>query len=524
MKLVSSGQAEEAFRMELVTDVTLFKQLIKNIRFMELLQSSSIAQQGQEHLPLSKHGEAQFHVSTISPKGKEHSHAGESYQAPKENLSVHEHMAESIHQAYLCHQASFPLLNDGQTPISGPSRAHSGPGNGGQGFGSEDPALVRNQEGQAHSKAPEDFSQGGKPSVILPASQIAKTEKDLEARAVIGLLAGPRPPAETLKGWIKQQWGSRGVILETIQSLPKNHYLFVFQTPEMAFDIISMGPWLIRSSPLLLSRWNKHFNPEESAQKHYPVWVEFPNLPLHYHQHLKMIASKLGNVLGGRPRREFNPAWHPQVLVEMDISVPLPPAIDIFTDDGQGFEQPLVYKYLPKACFLCGVEGHFVRNCPIKNPAPSPSPVPPPQTAAPAHSVTAPPQPSQVPPSQPLPSRAPPASGRKPDPRPPNRFAVLASLSEFADSSDSDNDCVQPTPVAPSPSSLEQQVNALDNSLKNDQNKENAPVGPSSSALVPYSNPTPMEILKDNKRNHANVSQTPPRPDSAGKRPQRSIK
>ncbi|MCO5550761.1 hypothetical protein L7F22_004252 [Adiantum nelumboides] len=185
--------------------------------------------------------------------------------------------AESIHQAYLCHQASFPLLNDGQTPISGPSRAHSGPRNGGQGFGSD-------------SKAPEDFSQEGKPFVILPASQIAKMKKDLEARAVIGLLAGPRPPAKTLKGWIKQQWGSRGVILETIQSLPKNHYLFVFQTPEMAFDIIGMGPWLIRSSPLLMSRWNKHFNPEESAQKHSPVWVKFPNLPLHYHHHLKMIA------------------------------------------------------------------------------------------------------------------------------------------------------------------------------------------------------------------------------------------
>ncbi|MCO5564079.1 hypothetical protein L7F22_017735 [Adiantum nelumboides] len=41
----SSGQAEEAFRMQLVTDVTVFKQLMENPRFMELLQSPLISQQ-----------------------------------------------------------------------------------------------------------------------------------------------------------------------------------------------------------------------------------------------------------------------------------------------------------------------------------------------------------------------------------------------------------------------------------------------------------------------------------------------
>ncbi|MCO5611559.1 hypothetical protein L7F22_065812 [Adiantum nelumboides] len=41
----SSSQADEAFRMQLVTDVTLFKQLMENPRFMEFLQSLSMAQQ-----------------------------------------------------------------------------------------------------------------------------------------------------------------------------------------------------------------------------------------------------------------------------------------------------------------------------------------------------------------------------------------------------------------------------------------------------------------------------------------------
>ncbi|MCO5587888.1 hypothetical protein L7F22_041840 [Adiantum nelumboides] len=58
----SSSQAEDAFCMQFVTNVTLFKQLMENTRFMEFIQSSSMAQQAQEHPPLSEHVEAQFQM------------------------------------------------------------------------------------------------------------------------------------------------------------------------------------------------------------------------------------------------------------------------------------------------------------------------------------------------------------------------------------------------------------------------------------------------------------------------------
>ncbi|MCO5551457.1 hypothetical protein L7F22_004960 [Adiantum nelumboides] len=76
--------------MQLVNDVTLFKHLMENPRFMEFLQSPLMAQQVQEHPPLSGHIEAQFQVPTVSQKGKEHSHARESCETLKENLFVHE--------------------------------------------------------------------------------------------------------------------------------------------------------------------------------------------------------------------------------------------------------------------------------------------------------------------------------------------------------------------------------------------------------------------------------------------------
>ncbi|MCO5596944.1 hypothetical protein L7F22_051015 [Adiantum nelumboides] len=84
-----SSQAEETFRMQLVNDVIFFKQLTENPRFMEFLQSPLIAHQAQEYPPLSEHVEAQFQVPIVSQKGKEHSHARESCETSKANLSVH---------------------------------------------------------------------------------------------------------------------------------------------------------------------------------------------------------------------------------------------------------------------------------------------------------------------------------------------------------------------------------------------------------------------------------------------------
>ncbi|MCO5559959.1 hypothetical protein L7F22_013563 [Adiantum nelumboides] len=56
------------------------------------LESLLMAQQVQEYPPLSGHIEARFRVPTVSQKGKEHTHAGELSEAPKENLSIHKHV------------------------------------------------------------------------------------------------------------------------------------------------------------------------------------------------------------------------------------------------------------------------------------------------------------------------------------------------------------------------------------------------------------------------------------------------
>ncbi|MCO5552062.1 hypothetical protein L7F22_005572 [Adiantum nelumboides] len=143
-------------------------------------------------------------------------------------------------------------------------------------------------------------TQTGKLTVNLPAIQVWKAQSDLESRALIGMIAGPRPPVEVLREWIRNHRGTIGVEVEMVQALPKNQYVIVFKTPKMAFKVLSSGQWLIRTSPLCLFKWNKDYNLERDALNRLPVWIEFPNIPLHYHNHLRVIGSAMGKVVGGR--------------------------------------------------------------------------------------------------------------------------------------------------------------------------------------------------------------------------------
>ncbi|MCO5607812.1 hypothetical protein L7F22_062013 [Adiantum nelumboides] len=215
-------------------------------------------------------------------------------------------------------KASLPPVGNGVTYLPYPNQAKAkgdcNPHSSGPNLRRENvlPEELFGEKSSGPAAGNQEANAEGKPFVTLHASQIRKKQKELKDRALIGLLAGPRPPVETLRSWIRSQWGPLEAEVETIQALPKGHYLFVFKNVDMAFSVLSHGQWVIRSSPVSLFRWNKDFNLERSALVNYPVWVEFPNLPMHYHSHLAELGSSLGKVLGGRQKSNYVPSWHPQ--------------------------------------------------------------------------------------------------------------------------------------------------------------------------------------------------------------------
>lgn len=207
----------------------------------------------------------------------------------------------------------------------------------------------------------------GTPSLFIPSALVKNIEIDYEKRAVVGMLFGPRPPVETLKAWIRTNWESSGIEVSNTQALRNNTYIFLMKTPEMALQALAAGQWMLRNSPLCLFKWHPGFKPGGGNKVKSPIWVEFPDLPFQYYPILKTLAEPLGRVLGVRPTSDFNPRWHPQVLVELDLSMDLPKAWNLVRDDGIEFHQEIFYKNLPNACFHCGVQGHIIKDCPRRS-------------------------------------------------------------------------------------------------------------------------------------------------------------
>lgn len=122
---------------------------------------------------------------------------------------------------------------------------------------------------------------------------------------------------------MEDMWGPLEIEIEAVQVLPKGYYLFLLKNSTMAIKILSAGQWIYRNAPFCFFRWTKDFSASGPKPSTCPVWIELPDLPFHMYQWTDKIAGALGKVLGHKPKSFINPSWHPQVLVEIDLKIPL---------------------------------------------------------------------------------------------------------------------------------------------------------------------------------------------------------
>ncbi|MCO5609647.1 hypothetical protein L7F22_063877 [Adiantum nelumboides] len=145
----------------------------------------------------------------------------------------------------------------------------------------------------------------------------------------------PRPSLESLKAWVGHQWSNKNFKVEQVQYLPNNYYMFLFEDPGSALQVVGHGQWLIKSIPLTVFTPYPGFNPRGPKPTRIPTWVDFPDLPIELYPWLKSIESWVGRVLGQRSIGGFIPKWDPQLLIEVDIRISPVPAFIALNKGGQ---------------------------------------------------------------------------------------------------------------------------------------------------------------------------------------------
>ncbi|KAK1300219.1 hypothetical protein QJS10_CPB13g00935 [Acorus calamus] len=130
--------------------------------------------------------------------------------------------------------------------------------------------------------------------------------------------------------------------------------------------VLEGGPRTMDNRPFVLKKWSPSVRMEQERLTSIPIWVKFPNLPLHFwsKECLGKIASAVGTPLfmDSATQRATRTSYA-RVCVEVSADQPLPDSLTIESTI-EGCEVfHVVYDWKPQACAHCHTFGHDDALC-----------------------------------------------------------------------------------------------------------------------------------------------------------------
>lgn len=125
------------------------------------------------------------------------------------------------------------------------------------------------------------------------------------------------------------------------------------------------GPHTIRSKPIFVKAWSPNFDFDTEVPQTIPIWVKLPKLPLNCWSmdSLSRIGSGLGVPLfADECTIKVERISYDRLLVEMDVTKPMPKSIKVMDPVGKIFYQHIAYDWVPEYCSTCLQVGHVCRN------------------------------------------------------------------------------------------------------------------------------------------------------------------
>ncbi|XP_060172613.1 uncharacterized protein LOC132603526 [Lycium barbarum] len=144
------------------------------------------------------------------------------------------------------------------------------------------------------------------------------------------------------------------------------YYIFLFATKEDKEAVLEYGPYFFNSRPVILRDWEHEFQFQPELLRIVPLWVQLPRLPILYwaDDNLSRIASCLGkSVCADQLTAQIGRVSYARVLIEMDITQPLPEVLIIEEADGVLRYQEVKYEWRPNVCYGCLKLGHCTKEC-----------------------------------------------------------------------------------------------------------------------------------------------------------------
>ncbi|XP_019256255.1 PREDICTED: uncharacterized protein LOC109234641 [Nicotiana attenuata] len=181
---------------------------------------------------------------------------------------------------------------------------------------------------------------------------------------LIGYVIGGNP---TFKEMLKFVYGVWNFVSTPQVFLHNNGYfIFKFENEEDKAAILQQGPYTFNYRPFILKQWDLEFQMHKESTQIVPMWVMFPNLPIQFWApgNLGRIASCIGNpICTDKLTTQEQRIAYAKILIEMDISQPLPDSLSLELPDGKYYSQDIEYEWKPMYCQDCLKVGHVTGDC-----------------------------------------------------------------------------------------------------------------------------------------------------------------
>ncbi|KAK4714104.1 hypothetical protein R3W88_020011 [Solanum pinnatisectum] len=135
-------------------------------------------------------------------------------------------------------------------------------------------------------------------------------------------------------------------------------------------QILYPGPYTINNRPIILKPWTVNFDFNKEFPTKIPFWVKFSKLPMSCwgKGSLSQISSVIGvSIYADECTAKQTRISYARMLIEVNVTKPLPEKIVVMDPTGNKFEQEVFYDWKPKFCPKCSMVGH---TCTKKMPQP----------------------------------------------------------------------------------------------------------------------------------------------------------
>ena len=132
-----------------------------------------------------------------------------------------------------------------------------------------------------------------KSDCVLP-KNVADKVKCRYENTLVGYFVGKSIAFLLVKNYVNNTWSKFG--LQKLMKTDDGVFLFKFASKEGLEQVLKRGPWMIRSSPIILSKWSSSLSLKKGEVTKVPIWVKMYNVPVlaYSGDGLSLIATQIG--------------------------------------------------------------------------------------------------------------------------------------------------------------------------------------------------------------------------------------